>query len=125
MIYDLYHFFYFFGGSQKQKKNDMITGKGDYTGMEKKKHGSKMGGASCMFHEPNMERSCMEGYLYVGKPASNEEERLVGDPTGCTGDVEGGGLMIKCRSGFSSQGLGASSLFFSLKSNLNFIQMKR
>ena len=89
MIYDLYHFFYFFEGSQKQKNDDMITGKGYYTGMEeKKKHGSKTRGAFYMLHEPSMARPCMEGYLYVGKPASNEERRLVGDPAGCAGDVK-------------------------------------
>ena len=63
----------------------------------------------CLLHVSWTEHGkVMHGGLpVVGKPTSNEEERLVGDPTGCTGDVERGGLMIKCRSSFSFARLGS------------------
>ena len=58
---------------------------------------------SCMLHEPIMARPCMEGYQYVGRPASSKERRQV----------------TKCRQNFSSTWLKSAS-FFSLSVFLLF-----
>ena len=60
---------------KENKKNDTATGKG--AKQERKKKTWYERGTSYVLYALSMVRLCMEGYLYVGRPVSSKEGRLV------------------------------------------------